>query len=103
MILQESNQLLGTQIEGGMSPEQEPYLNMVARVATLLRPGALLDACQEFVDARGRRLTFEWAMMDGVNDRPSDAVEAPSVPMGMDAPVGGTDRRTTLRTHPPKR
>ena len=35
----------------------------------------LMDACQEFVDARGRRLTFEWAMIDGVNDRPSDAVE----------------------------
>ena len=35
----------------------------------------LMEACQEFVDARGRRLTFEWAMIDGVNDRPSDAVE----------------------------
>jgi 23S rRNA (adenine2503-C2)-methyltransferase len=35
----------------------------------------LMDACQEFVDARGRRLTFEWAMIDGINDRPSDAVE----------------------------
>ena len=35
----------------------------------------LMDACQEFVDARGRRLTFEWAMIDGVNDRPRDVVE----------------------------
>ena len=36
---------------------------------------ALMEACQEFVDARGRRLSFEWAMIDGVNDRPSDAAE----------------------------
>jgi 23S rRNA (adenine2503-C2)-methyltransferase len=35
----------------------------------------LLDACAEFVAVRGRRLSFEWALIDGVNDRPSDAVE----------------------------
>ena len=37
--------------------------------------GELIKACQEFVDARGRRLSFEWAMIDGINDRPSDAAE----------------------------
>jgi 23S rRNA (adenine2503-C2)-methyltransferase len=37
--------------------------------------GPLLDACQDYLDARGRRMSFEWAMIDGVNDRPSDAVE----------------------------
>lgn len=36
---------------------------------------SLIDACQEFVDAHGRRVSFEWAMIDGVNDRPSDAAE----------------------------
>jgi 23S rRNA (adenine2503-C2)-methyltransferase len=36
---------------------------------------ALLDACAAFVATRGRRLSFEWALIDGVNDRPSDAVE----------------------------
>ncbi len=35
----------------------------------------LLDACAGFVAARGRRLSFEWALIDGVNDRPSDAAE----------------------------
>jgi len=35
----------------------------------------LVDACQEFVGAHGRRVSFEWAMIDGVNDRPSDASE----------------------------
>ena len=29
----------------------------------------------DYVDATGRRLSFEWAMIDGVNDRPSDADE----------------------------
>jgi 23S rRNA (adenine2503-C2)-methyltransferase len=35
----------------------------------------LMDACAEYLDAKGRRLSFEWAMIDGVNDRDSDAAE----------------------------
>ena len=31
---------------------------------------ALLDACAEFLAVNGRRLSFEWALIDGVNDRP---------------------------------
>ena len=39
-------------------------------------PLALLaEACAEYVTASGRRLSIEWAMIDGVNDRPSDATE----------------------------
>lgn len=36
---------------------------------------ALADACRDYVAATRRRLSFEWAMIDGVNDRPSDAAE----------------------------
>ena len=36
---------------------------------------AIIDACQEYIDAHGRRVSFEWAMIDGVNDRPVDAAE----------------------------
>jgi 23S rRNA (adenine2503-C2)-methyltransferase len=36
---------------------------------------ALLDACREYLDAKNRRLSFEWALIAGVNDRPSDATE----------------------------
>ena len=36
---------------------------------------AVVDACQDYLDATGRRVSFEWAMIDGVNDRPADAVE----------------------------
>lgn len=35
----------------------------------------LMAACGEYLEAKGRRLSFEWAMIDQVNDRPSDAVE----------------------------
>jgi len=36
---------------------------------------ALMDACRTYLDAKHRRLSFEWALIDGVNDRPSDAGE----------------------------
>jgi len=35
----------------------------------------LVDACRDYVAAKGRRLSFEWALIDGVNDRASDAAE----------------------------
>jgi 23S rRNA (adenine2503-C2)-methyltransferase len=36
---------------------------------------ALVDACRTYVAAKGRRLSFEWALIAGVNDRPSHARE----------------------------
>jgi 23S rRNA (adenine2503-C2)-methyltransferase len=35
----------------------------------------LMTACRAYLEAKGRRLSFEWALIDGVNDRPSDAAE----------------------------
>jgi 23S rRNA (adenine2503-C2)-methyltransferase len=35
----------------------------------------LAEACAAYVAASGRRLSIEWALIDGVNDRDSDAVE----------------------------
>jgi 23S rRNA (adenine2503-C2)-methyltransferase len=37
--------------------------------------GPLAEACAAYLEAKGRRLSFEWALIDGVNDRPSDAAE----------------------------
>jgi 23S rRNA (adenine2503-C2)-methyltransferase len=34
-----------------------------------------MDACATYSRAKGRRLSFEWALIDGVNDRPSDVDE----------------------------
>jgi len=34
---------------------------------------ALMEACRMWVEAKGRRLSFEWALIAGVNDRPADA------------------------------
>ena len=36
---------------------------------------ALANACADYLAAKGRRLSFEWAMIDGVNDTAADAVE----------------------------
>ncbi len=35
----------------------------------------LLVACNEYLQVKHRRISFEWAMIDGVNDRPTDAAE----------------------------
>ena len=35
----------------------------------------MLDACRRYYDATSRRISFEYAMIDGVNDRPEDARE----------------------------
>jgi 23S rRNA (adenine2503-C2)-methyltransferase len=33
----------------------------------------LIEACHEYVEATGRRITFEWALIQGVNDSPEEA------------------------------
>jgi 23S rRNA (adenine2503-C2)-methyltransferase len=35
----------------------------------------LMAACADYLRAKGRRLSFEWALIDGTNDRASDARE----------------------------
>jgi 23S rRNA (adenine2503-C2)-methyltransferase len=35
----------------------------------------LMEACRQYQVAKGRRLSFEWALIAGVNDRPVDARE----------------------------
>ncbi len=36
---------------------------------------ALAQSCERYLAAKNRRLSFEWALIDGVNDRPIDAAE----------------------------
>ena len=48
----------------------------------------LAEACAEYVAASGRRLSIEWAMIDGVNDRSSDADRAGGV-----RPAAGSPRQ----------
>lgn len=36
---------------------------------------SLMSACAEYLDIKGRRISFEWALIHGVNDRDSDADE----------------------------
>ena len=35
----------------------------------------LIDACRYYLSVKSRRISFEWALIDGVNDRASDAAE----------------------------
>jgi 23S rRNA (adenine2503-C2)-methyltransferase len=37
--------------------------------------GSLTAACREYLAAKNRRLSFEWALIEGVNDRRADVVE----------------------------
>ena len=39
----------------------------------------LVAACREYLGVRNRRISFEWAMIDGVNDRDSDARELAAI------------------------
>ena len=44
----------------------------------------LQAACREYLDAKGRRLSFEWALIAGENDRTADADELAAIarPLG---------------------
>jgi 23S rRNA (adenine2503-C2)-methyltransferase len=39
----------------------------------------LVDTCRQYLREKKRRLSFEWAMIDGINDRDSDAIELAEV------------------------
>ncbi len=43
----------------------------------------LIPACRDYVETTGRRLTFEWALIQDVNDRPQDASELAELIRGM--------------------
>jgi len=47
----------------------------------------LMSACREYVDRKNRRLSFEWALMDGINDRSSDATELSELALSLGAHV----------------
>jgi 23S rRNA (adenine2503-C2)-methyltransferase len=47
----------------------------------------LMEACSAYTEATGRRLSFEWALIDTVNDRPSDAAELASLARSLGAHV----------------
>jgi len=47
----------------------------------------LVDACRTWREAKGRRLSFEWALIDSVNDRDSDADELSELARPMAAHV----------------
>jgi 23S rRNA (adenine2503-C2)-methyltransferase len=47
----------------------------------------LMTACAEYLRAKGRRLSFEWALIDGTNDRRSDATELAELARSLPLPA----------------
>ena len=47
----------------------------------------LAEACAEYLEAKNRRLSFEWALIDGVNDRRQDATELADYALALQAHV----------------
>lgn len=47
----------------------------------------LVSACRNYLAAKNRRLSFEWALIAGVNDRPRDADELAEMATGLRAHV----------------
>jgi 23S rRNA (adenine2503-C2)-methyltransferase len=47
----------------------------------------LVEACHTYLSHRNRRLSFEWAMIEDVNDRPSDARELAAIARDLRAHV----------------
>lgn len=48
---------------------------------------ALTRACEVYLEAKGRRLSFEWALISEVNDRPRDARELAALALPLRAHV----------------
>jgi 23S rRNA (adenine2503-C2)-methyltransferase len=69
--------------------------------------GELMAACRAYLDAKGRRLSFEWALIDDTNDRASDAEELAALAVPLRAhvnviPLNPTPGYATRGT-PPRR
>jgi 23S rRNA (adenine2503-C2)-methyltransferase len=65
----------------------------------------LTEVCRTYLAAKGRRLSFEWALIDGVNDRNSDAAELAEIagPLGAHVnliPLNPTPGYPVLGTRP---
>ncbi|HEX9259084.1 MAG TPA: 23S rRNA (adenine(2503)-C(2))-methyltransferase RlmN, partial [Acidimicrobiales bacterium] len=69
----------------------------------------LMDACGDYLRARNRRLSFEWALIDGVNDRDLDAERLAQLCRGLPLaahvnliPLNPTPGYLTRGTPPPR-
>ncbi len=66
----------------------------------------LINACREYVEATGRRVTFEWALIHGVNDTPAEASRLAALLKGLLChvnaiplnPTEGFDGKSTTHT-----
>ncbi|HOO92381.1 MAG TPA: 23S rRNA (adenine(2503)-C2)-methyltransferase, partial [Opitutales bacterium] len=66
----------------------------------------LIAACRDYVTETGRRITFEWALIHGVNDTPAEAAKLAGLLKGLLChvnaiplnPTEGFDGKSTTQT-----
>ena len=58
---------------------------------------AVLDACRYYFDQTSRRLTFEWALISGINDSPSQATQLVKLTHGLSCHVNIIPLNPTTR------
>lgn len=81
--------------------EKRKRLMPIANVYSL---EAVMEACKYYFDQTGRRLTFEYSLVRGVNDTDEDAKELVSLVAGMNChvnliPVNPVDECNFLQSH----
>jgi 23S rRNA (adenine2503-C2)-methyltransferase len=61
----------------------------------------LIQACREYVETTGRRITFEWALINGVNDTPEQARKLAALLKGLLCHVNAiqSDHRLCRQSH----
>ncbi|MGH9047716.1 MAG: 23S rRNA (adenine(2503)-C(2))-methyltransferase RlmN, partial [Acidimicrobiales bacterium] len=64
---------------------------------------ALTDACRAYIDKTGRRLSLEWAVIAGVNNRPEDAEQLAVFALPLGAHVNLIALNETEGYHAPGR
>lgn len=65
----------------------------------------LIEACREYFDKTGRRITFEYSLLGGVNDKTEDAVQLAALIKGLNChvnliPVNPIEERDYVQSNP---
>lgn len=70
-----SEEALPVNLAVSLHAANDALRNELVPINRIYSLGDLADACSDYVDATGRRLSFEWALIADTNDRMSDAAE----------------------------
>ena len=86
-ILKLASQALPVNLAVSLHAANDELRNRLVPVNRRYPLAVLASACRAYTEATGRRLSFEWAMIAGTNDRPSDASELAAIARPLHAHV----------------